>query len=691
VTVLALAVAGVAAWRFAPPPIAWRLAVLAHKANGRLKEIPLGSLLRWLKPGSPVYLEDLVETPNPHVAIRNTFIDTKDIEEGRTLYEQHCRQCHGETARGQTGPDLISAVAVKSDWSFLSAVKWGRPGTAMLAWPLHDEQIWQIHGFLRSKALAAAGQVVAASGEAPSRGEVDVDPQVILESDKRPEQWLTYAGNYLGHRHSELDQIQKTNVRKLQMAWVTQLRPIDDQLQSTPIVANGVMFVSESKDGVVALDARTGEHIWTYRRPIPDGLAVCCGSPNRGVAVLGKTVYVATFDAFLVALDANTGRERWITKVAEANEGYSMTGAPLAFRDRVVVGVSGGEFGVRGFIAAFDADSGHLLWKFKTIPEPGEVGHDTWEGDSWKTGGAPTWTVGAYDPELDLVFWGTGNPAPLFQADARRGDNLFSSSVVAVEAQSGRLRWYYQFTPHDDHDWDSCQQPILAEIQWQGQPRSVVLWANRNAFFYALDRRTGEFLFAKPFLKQTWNEGFDAKGRPKMAASASPSPSGSLVWPAISSATNWWPPSYDRSRQLVFVPSVEAASMFVRTERVKFKRMKPFGGGYVSAYAANQPTTAFVKAVDAQSGEIRWEAVLARGSDDFVWTVSGVLSTRGGVVFAGYRDLFRAFDADNGKELWRVRVGERVRGAPISYEVEGKQYIAVAAGYSLFAFTLPQP
>jgi alcohol dehydrogenase (cytochrome c) len=309
---------------------------------------------------------------------------------------------------------------------------------------------------------------------------------------------------------------------------------------------------------------------------------------------------VATIDSFLVALDANTGKQRWIVKVADYRDGYTMTGAPLALGDRVVVGVAGGEFGIRGFLAAFDPAEGRQLWKFHTVPGPGEARHDTWTGAAWKTGGAPTWTVGAYDAQEDVIFWGTGNPSPNFQGSVRPGDNLFSNSVVAIEAKTGRLKWYFQFTPADEHDWDSNQQPILADIDWQGRKRSVVLWANRNAFFYALDRKTGEFLFAKPFVKQTWNLGFDAQGRPRVAGSARPSAAGTLVWPAIMAATNWWPPSYDASRQLVFVPCSDAAGIYFQSEQVKYKGGELFAGSAASFYARNLPTTAYVKAIDAR-------------------------------------------------------------------------------------------
>ena len=689
-----IALAGVAfvAARFvSPPELQWRLRIVEAKIRGNLEEIPLRNLIPWLAPGSPVYLAAVAENPNLHAAIRNLLTKSDDAAQGKVLYLRHCGQCHGEGGHGNSGPNLLGPVSKKSDWSFFSTAKWGTAGTSMQPQALSESQIWQIHAYLRNEALAALRQSNTDDGKAAARPVVEVEMRRIVETDKTPGQWLTYAGNYSGHRHSVLSQLTRNNVQNLRLAWVAQLRQVDRELEVSPIVADGVMFVSESRDGVVALDAKTGEVIWTYRRPVPDGLPLCCGMPNRGVAVLGQTIFVATIDSFLVALDANTGKQRWIVKVADYRDGYTMTGAPLALGDRVVVGVAGGEFGVRGFLSAFDAAEGRLLWKFHTVPGPGEQGHDTWTGDAWKTGGAPTWTVGVYDAQDDIIFWGTGNPSPVFQASARPGDNLFTNSVVAIEANTGRLKWYYQFTPADEHDWDSNQQPILADIDWLGRKRSVVLWANRNAFFYALDRRTGEFLFAKPFVKQTWNLGFDAKGRPHVAGSARPSSSGAIVWPAIMAATNWWPPSYDESRQLVFVPCSDAAGIYFQSEQVKFNKGERFDGSAASFYAQNLPSTAYVKAINAQTGDVRWQTRLESGADSFVWTVGGVLSTRGGLVFAGYRDIFRAFDADTGKELWKVNLGGRVRGSPIAFSLDGRQYIAVTAGHSMFVFLVPGP
>src|SRR5579862_32947 len=594
---LVLVVAGMLVARsFAPPELRWRIQVLEAKLRGNLSEIPLRNLVAWLAPNSPIYLEPLVENPNPYAAIKNGFTKPEDADAGKLLYFKNCSECHGVNGHGNSGPSLVDAVASKSDWLFFSTAKWGRAGTAMQAQPLSDTQIWQIHAYLREEVVARVDD-----GKSSARPAVNIGAPMIADTDKTPGEWLTYAGNYAGHRHSLLTQLTKSNVASLRLAWTAQLPQVDRELETSPIVANGVMFVSESKGGVVALDARTGEMLWSYRKPVPDGLSLCCGMPNRGVAILGQTVFVETTDAYLVALDANTGKQRWIVKVADYRDGYSMTGAPLAVGDRVIVGVAGGEFGIRGFLVAYDAATGQQQWRFNSVPGPGEPGHETWRGDDWKTGGAPTWMVGAYDPEDDVIFWGTGNPSPEFKADARPGNNLYSNSVIALEAKTGRLKWYYQFTPSDEHDWDAAQQPMLADIDWQGKKRSVVLWANRNAFFYALDRKTGEFLFGKPFVKQTWNEGFDAQGHPHIAKSAKPTATGAVVWPAIMAATNWWSPSYDPTRQLVFVPCSDAAGIYFQKEgEVDYNKGERFEGSVASYFAENQPRTAYVKALDAQ-------------------------------------------------------------------------------------------
>jgi alcohol dehydrogenase (cytochrome c) len=661
----------------------WRVRVVRAKLLGKFPEVPLVEFLKWLAPKSPVYLGNLADNPNVVSAIENLLSDKESVEKGAQLFGGLCASCHGDNGKGQTGPDLVSSIGNRTDWVFFAAVKWGLPGTVMAAQPLSDRQIWETHAYLKQLALKDSS---AYGGFAPL-GPINVDAASIRASGERPNEWLTFAGNYAGHRHSSLTGISKQNVRGLRVAWVAQLRSAQEFLEASPIVASNLVFATESPEGVVALNAKTGTKVWQFRRSLPSGLPLCCGSVNRGVAILDDSVFVATLDAHLVAINASTGRKKWETRVADFRDGYSMTGAPLALGDRVIVGVAGGEFGIRGFIAAYSASDGRLLWKFSTVPGPGELGHDTWAGDSWKTGGAPTWSTGAYDAELNLLYWGVGNPAPPFLRKERAGANLFSNSVVALDAGSGELRWHYQFTPADEHDWDSVQQPVLAEILWQGKPRRVLLWANRNGFFYALDRQTGRFLFAKQFAKQTWAAGFTPDGRPIPRPEASPNHNGSLVWPATGGATNWWPPSYDADRKLLYVPSLDAASIYFAGQARLEKGKRQFLGS-TSVVAADESAAASIKAIETGTGNVRWATQLDRGPD-IPHVIGGVLSTAGGVVFAGYRDEFLAFDSDTGRTLWRIRVGGRVNAPPVAYAVGRTQFIALMAGNSLFAFSLP--
>jgi alcohol dehydrogenase (cytochrome c) len=678
---------GVEVARRGSPEVSWRYGVVAAKLRGDLPSLPWSNLLVWLKPGSAVYLAALAGDPNPHASIHNGMTTAEHVKRGQDVFLRTCASCHGSDGRGNSGPSLINAVSMKSDWAFFSAVRWGRAGTPMAPQALDDAAIWEVHAYIRNQAVNAGSNRPLGLGAV--HVPVEIAGQQILDADEKPGQWLTYAGNYAGHRHTPLTQINKKSVRELRISWIAQLRQADREMQVSPLVANGVMYLTESGESVVALDASSGEMLWAFRRQAPAGLSLCCGMANRGVAILGKAVFFASIDAHLIALDANSGKLLWDVQVADYRDGYSMTSAPLALPDRVVVGVAGGEFGARGFLAAFDPVQGRLLWKFHTVPRPGEPGHETWSGDSWKTGGAPTPTTGAYDAQQDLLVWGTGNPSPAYQANLRRGDNLYSNCVVAIDAKNGNLRWYYQFTPRDEHDWDSNQQPVLADIPWDGRLRPVVLWANRNGFFYILDRTNGQFLLAKPFVSQSWNDGFDDKGRPRTLASARPSADGTVVWPAIMSAANWWPPSYDATRKIFFAPTSDAAGVFFQTEGATYQRGMRFEGGAATHYAANLPATANVKAIDALTGEIKWQTVLGAGTDNFVWTVGGVLSTDGGVAFAGYREHFYAFDSDTGKELWKIGLGARVRGSPIAFALNGRQYIAVAAGSTLFTFALP--
>lgn len=668
------------------PDLRWRIQVLGSKLSGELHEIPTLQLLRWLAKGSPVYLGDLVYNASPNASVRNLMAGSAQAEtEGSVIFQQRCAHCHGGDAKGGSAPSLLTYVATGTDWGFLSTVKWGRPGTAMAAQPVDDADIWRVHSFVRARVRAWASE---AAGRSPEQVAPSVSAEQLQAPEQHPEDWLTYNGNHAGHRYSRLKQIDSRNVRHMRVAWVSQLRPATKPLSATPIVVDGVMFVTEAPDGVVALDALSGRTLWRFRRPIdPSRLPLCCGAFNRGVAVLGSRVFVATLDAALVALDAATGTRLWEVQVAQPDEGFSMTSAPLVINDQVVVGVAGGEFGTRGFVASFAAEDGKRTWQFDVIPPKGEAGNETWAGESWKTGGGSTWSTGAYDKKLDLIYWTTGNPWPPLDGSVRRGDNLYTNSVVALDRRTGKLKWHYQFTPSDVHDWDAAQQPILAEITWKGQPTPVLLLANRNAFYYVLDRRDGRFLSATPFVKQTWNKGFDAQGRPTRDPAADPSREGTLTWPWMHGGTNWWPPSYDAQRKLHFVPTVDAATLYLSVATQYTPGKMTMGG--TTRLASGQPAVMAIKAIDPETSTVRWSTRLDRGDFHQFSRICGLLSTAGDIVFGGFEDRLVALDSDTGAVLWEFNPGGLTNAAPVTYQVQGRQYVSVIAGSALFAFALP--
>ena len=378
-----------------------------------------------------------------------------------------------------------------------------------------------------------------------------VTPADLVNAAKTPGNWLTYSGDYAGQRHSALDGITPANVGKLQVKWVFQ-QPIREKFETTPLVVDGVMYLTVPPNDAYALDAETGVVLWEYKRGLPPKIIVCCGQVNRGLAVAGDRLFMATLDAKVIALDRKTGRLLWESEMIDYRLGYAATHAPLVIKDKVLVGVAGGEYGIRGFIDAYSVEDGKRLWRFYTVPGPGEFGRDTWAGDSWKTGGASIWITGSYDPELNLTYWGTGNPGPDWNGDVRKGDNLFSDAVVALDPDTGERKWHFQFTPHDVHDWDATQVMVLVDREFEGRPRNLLLTANRNGFYYVLDRANGEFLHAGPFVKQTWADRIDENGRPIRAPGKLPTEEGNLVHPAVAGGTNWMSPSYSpRHRPLL--------------------------------------------------------------------------------------------------------------------------------------------
>jgi alcohol dehydrogenase (cytochrome c) len=504
----------------------------------------------------------------------------------------------------------------------------------------------------------------------------------ILDADKQPENWLTYSGNYSAHRHSSLTQITPANVAQLTPQWVYQTTSLG-KVETTPLVVDGVMYITEPASDVTALDTRTGRPLWKYKHPVPADVRICCGLVNRGVAALGDLLFVGTVDAHLVALDAKTGHVRWDTKVADYKTGHAITAAPLVVKDKVVVGMAGGEYGVRGFLDAYDAKTGARSWRFWTVPAPGEKASETWAGSSAATGAATTWVTGSYDPELNLVYWGTGNPGPDWNGEVRQGDNLYSDCVLALDADTGKLKWHFQFTPHDVHDWDSTEVPVLIDAVVRGERRKLLLFANRNGFYYVLDRRSGQFLSAKAFVKQTWVKGFDDSGRPMLEPGKDPSASGTLVFPSVPGGTNWFSPSYSPETSMFYVAAREEGELYYIGE-ADYKPGVRFDGGGIRLVPGAESYGA-IRGLKATTGELVWEFRLHSPP----W--AGVLSTAGGLIFGGTDegDIF-ALDAATGKSLWHFQAGGIVRSNPMSYQSEGKQYIAIAVGAALFTFGLPQ-
>ena len=503
----------------------------------------------------------------------------------------------------------------------------------------------------------------------------------LINAEDEPENWMMYSGTLDSQRYSRLDQIDKSNVAELEMKWSYQI-PVIDRAETVPTVVDGIMFITEAPSNLTAVDARTGRVYWRYDHELPDDLRICCGRNNRGVAILGETLFMSTLDAHLVAIDARTGNVLWDSEVADYEAGYSKTAAPLIVKDKVVTGIAGGEFGIRGFIDAYDPATGELEWRTYAIPGPGEPGNDSWSGDSWKTGGAATWITGSYDPDLNLIYWGTGNPGPDWNGDVRLGDNLYSDSALALDGDTGEIAWHFQFTPHDVHDYDSIQVPILADIEYQGSTRKVMMWANRNAFFYTIDRATGEFLEGDAYASQTWAQGLDPTGRPIRVPGMAPTYEGILVSPPIVGATNWYSPGYSQQTGLFYVTSFDGEQEFFKRDEDYEEGERFTGGG--GRY--NQPMDAFhssIRAINPATAQIEWEfPIMPRSS-------AGITTTAGGIVFTGSADgYFFALDAATGEELWHISLGARVHAAPMTYAVDGKQFVTIASGNVVYTFGL---
>lgn len=535
--------------------------------------------------------------------------------------------------------------------------------------------------FLRSLSVALSLLVLTSGNSVAQNAGSGVTYQDILAGLTRPDQWPTFSGDYSGQRHSPLTQITPENVHDLVSSWTFQTGTTTRGrgFETTPMLIDGILYVTGSNNYAWAIDAKTGRSFWEYRRDLPDNLTYGATVPvNRGFGMLGESLFMVTLDAHLLSLDRRTGEVLWDIELADYRIGYSATLAPLVIDGKVIVGISGGEYATRGFIDAYHPETGERLWRFNTVPNPGEPGSETWPNDPdvLARGGGGTWMTGSYDPDLDLLYWGTGNPNPDYYGDERPGDNLYTNSIVALDAQTGSLRWHYQFTPHDLNDWDSNHVPVLADIDWQGAPRKVVMVANRNGFFYVLDRVSGELLLGQPFTGTSWARELDSDGRPLVLNDGSkgcvPDPWG---------GTNFFPPSFDPKLEWLFLTARETCATYVPQAPELVPGQASFGG--IVSIDRNQEYGA-LRALDVRTGETQWEFRYPSP------TFGGVMSTASGVVFAGdHEGNFMAFRATTGENLWHYQTGWRIWGAAaISYMLEGRQYVLIASGTTLTAFAL---
>ena len=527
-----------------------------------------------------------------------------------------------------------------------------------------------------------------------------VTSERVLHADKEPQNWLTYGGGYASQRYSLLTQLNPTNAKDLKLKWVYRPKYLE-KMEATPLVVDGVLYTVQNSE-VAAIDAATGRIFWTFHYAVPPESNQYV-MVVKGLAIAGDTLFWATYDGHLIAIDAKAGTAIWNKKLVDWHQGYQLNVAPLVVKDKLILGPATNEEGANCWVAAYDIKTGNELWRFYTAPiSEDDPAAKTWFGDAWKHGGSPIWVTGSYDPETNLTFWGTGNPNPGWNGDKRPGDDLYSDCIVAVDADTGKLKWHYQFTPHDEYDWDSVQVPVLATIPWEGKPRKVVLWANRNGFFYVLDRMTGKFLLGKAFVKQTWNVGFDEVGRPMKAPGIDPKPTNGMhVLPGTQGGTNWYSPSFSPSTGLFYVSSWENYDAPTSKGLIEVWRpggkfsgnARPPGAPRRPRGAGRGPSPAFkteaegygaVKALDPSTGNQKWEFKMVD------YTESGVLTTASDLLFSGGKEgNFFALNARDGALLWRTNLGGTVASGPVTYLANGRQYVVVCADNAMYAFGLP--
>jgi alcohol dehydrogenase (cytochrome c) len=636
----------------------------------------------------------------------------QNVDAGKRQFENRCSRCHGADATGgESGPNITTQLANRTEAELASTIREGRPARGMPAFALNDQEMKELVPYLRSLAPTSRNAPLSTAtrklplttgqtleGRVMSEGMTDLqlrtpdnklrllrksgDQYRVVTSQV---DWPSYNGDPSGNRYSKLEQINKGSVARLRPEWIFPMANAP-QVENTPVVVEGVMYVSNANE-CYALDAGSGRMIWHFQRPRTKGVAgnAAIGF-NRGVATAGDLIFMLTDNAHMLALNRYTGEVAWETEMADWHQNYNGTSAPLAVNNLVVTGTAGGDEGARGFVAAYDQASGKEVWRFWTVPKQGEPGSETWKGNSLEHPSGATWMTGTYDPQLDVIYWPIGNPGPDFNGDNREGDNLYTDSIAALDAKTGKLKWYYQFTPHDVHDWDAQEPPVLVDTDWQGQPRKLLIQANRNGFFYVLDRTNGELLLAKPFLKKlNWAEAIGKDGRPVLNTLKVNAEGETYVCPGFQGGTNWFSTSYNPGTGLYYFNALERCNLFSK-RTMEWQSGKGFMGG-AARPAPGETFEKYLRAIDIKTGEIKFDVPQVSGT---LTASAGTLSTVAGIVFFGENSGdFMAADATTGKVLWQFQTNQTWKASPMTYMFANKQYVAVAAGPNIIAFALP--
>ena len=639
------------------------------------------------------------------------FAQDGDEEAGRQIYDNNCSVCHGgDGFGGEHGPQIARRLRRIEDTALVDLIRQGRPGRGMPSFPsFSTKQVNDLIAFLHtlksSRKVTFVRKTVQTSDGKTIEGDVLNESQqdlALRTADERIHllrpssggkfrevtsqvDWTSYNGDFSGNRYSKLDQISKANVSNLAPNWLFTI-PDAPYLETTPVVVQGIMYLT-SANQCYALDAGSGRELWHFHRDRTKGVGGGGGGGiNRGIAWSGDHIFMATDNAHLLSLNRFNGEVEWESVLADWHQNYDTTSAPLVAGNLVISGTAGGESGARGFLAAFDQATGKEVWRFWTVPAPGEPGSETWKGKAIAHGGAVTWFTGSYDEAADVVFWQTGNPGPDYDGKEREGDNLYSDSVVALDRKTGKLKWFYQFTPHDTHDWDATEPLLLVDAVWHDQPRKLLLTANRNGFFYLFDRQEGQLLLAKPFVKKlNWATEIGPDHRPILAPPEKVSANSAKVCPSQDGATNWYSSAFSPKTGLFYFQTLEKCDVYTDDGPVEWEAGKGYLGGS-ERMAPGEVPQKILRALDIQTGKITWEYPEVGHGE----TWGGALATASGLVFfCDDSGLFMAVDADSGKPLWNFRSNQDWKASPMTYQFDGKQYVTIASGQTVTSFALP--